>query len=227
MAYLHNTVSSPPVSNRKWHCLATRTKNSLLGNCCLTRQMCFNNLPITSTEKALLTLCLSGTNSLWIVSCLSKNVISMVLILDFYKQNFLGLGDNFEFCCMLWHFVSGSYWIRMIHPQLQCNEENWDYLDEISAWCESPLLLLVCESAWDELAQILLFRKSLWRRIWRIASLLMFSSSHIILRAHRRSRVVTARAFVIVSTCRDAEGRPPLIILKILAPVFKCLKPFK
>jgi hypothetical protein len=60
-------------------------------------------------------------------------------------------------------------------------------LDEVSARCESPLLLLIRETAWDELAQILLFRKSSWR-IWRIVSLLMFSSSDLILRAHRRPR---------------------------------------
>lgn len=39
-----------------------------------------------------------------------KNVISMILFLDFCERHFLGLGDDFEVHCIPWSFISESYW---------------------------------------------------------------------------------------------------------------------
>jgi hypothetical protein len=59
-------------------------------------QQSSDNLNVHSTID-----CPSGTNSLWATPWLSKNVINTVLMVDFSKQNFLGLGDDFEDHCML------------------------------------------------------------------------------------------------------------------------------
>jgi hypothetical protein len=61
------------------HCGGTRTDFlPSVRNCGPTRGMCFNNLPITSTQKALLALCPAGANSSWITPCLPRNGISIV-----------------------------------------------------------------------------------------------------------------------------------------------------
>jgi hypothetical protein len=64
--------------------------------------------------------------------------------------------------------------------------------------------------------QIFLFRKSSCR-IRRITSFLMFNSSDIILKAHRRSHVTILRTFAIVWGWRTPASWN---VLKILTPVF-------
>lgn len=93
----------------KWALSCNKNKLSSARNCSFTGDMRFNDLQITSTQKALLTICLSDTNSVRITPCLSK-IITMVLILVFCKRNILGFDDDFEVHCMFWHFISGSYW---------------------------------------------------------------------------------------------------------------------
>jgi hypothetical protein len=67
VTYLHNAVFGQKYLH--YQCRlggALSYKNQLLSarNCGLTREMRFNNLPITSTQKALSTVCPSGTNCL-------------------------------------------------------------------------------------------------------------------------------------------------------------------
>jgi hypothetical protein len=136
-------------------------------------------------------------------------MVSMVLILDFLKRKFLGLGVNFEALCMLWRCVFGSYCnTHDFSPaRLQWNPKNWDCLDK-SGWGLGMMWVSVASAhPWACLGRT--FRKSSWR-IWRIVSLLMFNSSDVILRVSRRSRVIAPRIFAIASAFREVEGRPLL-----------------
>lgn len=56
-------------------------------------------------------------NSLWIISSTSKNVMSIALILDFYKQRFIASDDGpFETeLCLL---VRGLYWKRNVSSHI-------------------------------------------------------------------------------------------------------------
>jgi hypothetical protein len=140
---------------------------------------------------------------------MSKNVISMVLILDFCKRNFLGLGDDFEVHCMLWHFISGSYWnthdsspVTMQSKKLglswQVRMKSWNDVS-LHCFCSSVRLCGM------NFAQILLLCKSSWR-IWWVISLLMFNSSDIILIVNQHNLVTTSQTFAIVSAFREVEG---------------------
>jgi hypothetical protein len=136
----------------------------------------------------------------------------MVLILDIYKRDFLGLGDDFEVHPMLWRFVSGSCWnthdaspVTMQSRKLKLSWQVWmKSWHDVSLRCFWPSVRL-CGT---DFAQIFLFRKSSWR-IWRIVSLLMFNSSDI-LRFNWRSHVTISRTFAIVSAFLEVEGRPLL-----------------
>jgi hypothetical protein len=142
-----------------------------------------------------------------------KNVTSMVLILDFYKPNFSGLGDDFEVQNMLWRFVSGSYWNTHDPPPVTMQSRKHGLSWQVwIKFCHDVSLLCFCSSVrlcGTNFVQIFLFRKYLWK-IWRIVSLLMFNSSDIILRASRRPRVTISRTFAIFSVFREVEGRPLL-----------------
>jgi hypothetical protein len=106
----------------------------------------------------------------------------------------------------------GHIEIPMTHPQLQCNQENWDCLEK-SGWSLGMMWVFVASAhPWDcgtDFAQIFLFCKSSWR-IWRIVSLLMFNSTNIILRVNQRSHITISRTSAIVSAFWEVEGRPLL-----------------
>jgi hypothetical protein len=160
--------------------------------------MCFNNLPITSTT--LLTLCPSGTNSLWFTTYLSKNVIKMILNLDFPKRKFLALVMTLRFISCSDVSSLGHIEIPMTHIQLQSKLGNWDDLDK-TGWSLGVMCLrCFCSSVslcGTNFAHVFVFRKSSWRS-WGIISLLTFDSFDIIPRVNRRCLITVSLTFAIV-----------------------------
>jgi hypothetical protein len=86
----------------------------------------------------------------------------------------------------------------------KCNQENWDFLDK-TGWSPGiTRVSFVSGHPWVSVRTF--FCKSSWM-FWRILSSLMFNSTSIVLRAHRRPRVTISRTLSIVSTFREVDWR--------------------
>jgi hypothetical protein len=154
----------------------------------------------------------------------SKNVISMILILDFRKRKFLNLGDDFDVSSL------GRVEIPKPHPQLQCNEENLDCLDK-SGW--SLGVMWVSDASihpWVSVARTLRNSSSsvnlhggLINRIFIDVSFIRhYSESPLTISYHHFMDICDC-------VCLSRGWRPlaSWIIQKILTPVFKSFKPFR
>jgi hypothetical protein len=161
--------------------------------------MRFNNLPIMSKQKALLTPALQAK-----ILYGSRPVCQKIWLAWFWSCTVAN--DSFWAFVMTLRSIACSSvsslchteypWLIFSHIEIKKTGIVLTSLDEVFTWCESALLLLIRESVWDELL--------------RRFSLLMFNSSAIILRAHRRRRVAIPRIFAILSAFREVEGRPLL-----------------
>jgi hypothetical protein len=79
----------------------------------------------------------------------TKDVISMVLILDFWKRNFWAFVMPLRSIACSDVSSLGHIWIPMTHPQLQCSQENWDCLDK-SGWSLGMMWVSVASAhPWD------------------------------------------------------------------------------
>ena len=149
----------------------------------------------------------AGTNSLWMMSLLSKKAINSVLILDFYRRLFFGRGEVGEHHVIDCRFESRSH-MKMKSPEVSIR---FAFYSSVS----------LCASNQEQIFRLPKSSRTMVCTVF----LLMPNSSAINLGVSRRSCARFSYTFSIISGVLLVDDRPERGSLSALSfSLRKCLK---